>query len=195
MPPARQQMPFQHTHIVTFGLKIVDQDLNTHIVTSVHCQFCLFHSREECRLKQVRKRQKTTTIKTWSGSFHSDLYQHHHREQHSYIWETYQILSHDEKVAFFQNKTPFNATLPHLFDHESGSNRPLVFTIDASIVDIIIRKMYFRPAEEHSNLSTGQARAMKLCIENIVLSNYEITITNQMQFQLCVSQISQGNSF
>ena len=64
-----------------------------------------------------------------------------------------------------------------------------------SIVDIIIRKMYFRPAEEHSNLSTGQARTMKLFTENIVLGNYEITITNQMQFQLCVGQISQGNSF
>ena len=36
---------------------------------------------------------------------------------------------------------------------------------------------------------------MKLFAENIVLGNYEITITNQMQFQLCVGQISQGNSF
>ena len=195
MPPAKQQTPFQQTHIVMFGLKIMDRDLNTHIVMSIRCQFCIFHGREEYHLEQVRKRQKTTIIKTWSGSFRSDLYQHHHREQYSSIWKMYQILSHDEKVLFFKNKTSFNATLPRLFDHESSANRPLIFTIDASIVDIIIREMYFRPAEEYNNLNAGQARAMKLFTENIILDNYEITITNQMQFQLYVGQISQGNSF
>ena len=51
MLSARQQTPFQQTHIIAFELKIVDRDLNTHIVTFIHYQFYIFHNHKKYHLK------------------------------------------------------------------------------------------------------------------------------------------------
>ena len=189
MPPGKQRTPFRQSHVIEFGLKITERDLINQAVLSVRCQFCIFHDREELHPEKIRKRQKTTTVKSWQGNFRPDLYQKHHVQQHCRTWAMYQLLSYDEKVDFFESKTPFNATIPHLFDNKELN---LVYSINVSIVDIIIREMFFNSEEDGG---TAQTRALKLFSENVIDGNYDVVITNQMQFRLCIGQIAQGNSF
>ena len=62
MPPARQQTPFQQTHIVTFGLKIVDRDLNTHIVTlfvANSASFTVVRSAVSNKFVNVKRQQQS----------------------------------------------------------------------------------------------------------------------------------------
>src|SRR6266496_3795054 len=135
MPPGKQQTPFRQSHVIEFGLKIMEQDLINQAILSVHCQFCIFHDHEELHPEKIHKHQKTMTVKSWQGNFRPDLYQKHHVQQHCHTWAMYQLLLYDEKVDFFKSKTPFNMMIPHLFDNTEPN---LVYSIDASIVDIII---------------------------------------------------------
>ena len=74
MPPAKHHMPFNKAHITEFGLKIMERDPNTKAIVSVHCQFCVFNSREELHPEKVRKRVKTDTIMSWQAIFRTDYY-------------------------------------------------------------------------------------------------------------------------
>ena len=122
MPPAKHHMPFNKTHITEFGLKIMERDPNTKAVVSVRCQFCVFNGREELHPEKVRKRAKMDTIMSWQGTFRTDYYQKHLNSQHCTVWATYQLLSYDQKNAFFVDVKPFKETLPHHFD--SGYTEP-----------------------------------------------------------------------
>lgn len=78
MPPAKQSKHFNPAHAKEFGLMIIEKDLITGVVLSVHCQFYIYFDREERNPELLRKRAKTTSIMHWSGGFHSDLYRKHH---------------------------------------------------------------------------------------------------------------------
>ena len=64
MPPGKQRTSFQQSHIIEFGLKIMKQDLINQIILFIHCQFCIFHDREELHSEKIRKRQKIMTVKS-----------------------------------------------------------------------------------------------------------------------------------
>ena len=191
MPPAKHHMPFNIAHITEFGLKIMERDPNTKAVVSVRCQFCVFNGREELHPEKVRKRVKTDTIMSWQGTFRTDYYQKHLNSQHCTVWATYQLLSYDQKNAFFIDVKPFKETLPHHFD-SSYTEPSLIFTIESPIIDIIISQMFFNPTEQDT---PGQVRALKLFKRMSDVDMYEVAIKNRKQFQLCIGQISRGNSF
>ena len=109
----------------------------------------------------------------WTNNFRADLYQKHFKSEHPSAWATYQILSEDEKLAFFDNKkVPFNNTmLPHI---NTGLNiMPLIFLINPLIVDILIGDIFFHPDDYGE---TTQKTALKLFIRKE--NHYEVEISN-----------------
>src|SRR5579862_132902 len=126
----------------------------------------------------------------WTNNFRADLYQKHLKFEHSSAWATYQILSEDEKLAFFDiKKVPFNNTmLPHI--NTSLNIMPLIFLINLLIIDVLIGNMFFYP-DDHGK--TTQKTALKLFIRKE--NRYEVKISNSTQFHLIVAYIARGISF
>ena len=73
---------FIHEYIVKYGLKITQHSPKTMEVISVRCEFCVYFGPKEDSDK-VRKRAKKDTKMTWTNNFRADLYQHHHKGEHS----------------------------------------------------------------------------------------------------------------
>ncbi len=192
MPPAKHHMPFNKAHITEFGLKIMEHDPNTKAIVSVHCQFCIFNSHEELHPEKVHKHAKMDTIMSWQGTFRTNYYQKHLNSQHCTVWATYQLLSYDQKNTFFIDIKLFKEMLPHHFD--SRYMEPsLIFTIESLIIDVIISQMFFNPTEQDA---PGQVWVLKLFKQmSLDADMYKVAIKNGRQFQLCIGQISQGNSF
>ena len=69
---------------------------------------------------------------------------------------------------------------------------PLVFKIDAPIVDTIIGNLFFHP-DDHEGLS--QVKVLKLFKSNTNFNEYTITLTNLLQFELAIDQITISLSF
>src|SRR5204862_6934115 len=93
---------------------------------------------------------------------------------------------------FFIDIKLFKETLPHHFD-SCYMEPSLIFTIESPIIDVIISQMFFNPTEQDV---PGQVWALKLFKQTSSDADmYKVGIKNRRQFQLCISQISQGNSF
>ena len=184
------QMPqdFQMPHLIAFGLEITERYPNTHEVTSVRCKFCTFSGREE-KLGQKRQRRQTTVIMLWKPPYHAEKYRNHYESQHAEAWITYQALTFEEKQIYFNQKEHHKNTLLHSF---GLLQTPLVFKIDASIVDTIIGNLFFHP-DGHGGLS--QVNVLKLFKPNTNSNRYTITLTNLLQFRLAIDQIAIGLSF
>src|SRR5208282_342383 len=189
MPSANHRTLFNTDHAIDFGLKIMQRNPDTKAVVSVCCQFCVFKGHEDSHPEKERKWKQMTTIMSWQGNFRTDHSRRHLTKQHCQAWKEYQLLSFDEKNYFFKDLKLFNETRPN-FNNVTAP--PLLFTIKSPIIDIIIGQMFFNPVSEHSE--TARTRALKLFKQKSA-DFYEITINNQMQFQLCIGQISRGNSF
>src|SRR5437762_6047889 len=161
---------------------------NTSQVISVRCQFCIYFGPETDPAKP-RQRAARTTKMTWTRCFQSDFYTKHLKTQHPSIWAIYQACSYVEKAQFFDSKIPLENTLvPHI---NSGSNAtPLKFNIHLSIVDTLIRDMFFHPDDQGG---VTQKTALKLF--NRVENHYEVVISNPVQFELVVAYIAKGISF
>ena len=176
---------FLTEHATKYGLKIIERSPNTGDVVSVRCQFCIYYGAEDSG--KPRQRAKKDTKMTWTNSFRTDLYQKHHRHEHPNTWIMYQASSYDEKIKFFETKTPVGNTI---LRHVNQTGNPLRFDINASIVDTLIGDMFFHP-DDHGEVT--QKTALNLFQRKE--SNYEVTISNPMQFQLIVSKIAKGVSF
>jgi hypothetical protein len=177
---------FLMEHVVKFGLKVMERCPNTGEVVSVRCQFCIYFGPEEDPAKP-RQHAKNRTKKSWVNNWRSELYRKHHLSEHHSTWQTYDASSYQEKLVFFDNKIAFKNTILHHINH---SNAHLQFDINASIVDTLIGDMFFRP-DDHGEVT--QQSALKLFHKKG--DDYQVIISNPMQFQLAISHIARGSSF
>jgi hypothetical protein len=174
-------------HVVKYGLKVMERGKDTGDVVSVRCQFCIYFGPEEYPAK-ARGHAKNQTKKTWTNNWRADLYRKHHVSEHHSTWQRYDASSHPEKLIFFDNKVAFKNTMLH---HINQSNTQLQFNINAAIIDTIIGEMFFHP-DDYGGVT--QKSALKL-FQKQANSDYQVVISNPMQFQLAVAHIARGSSF
>ena len=177
---------FLSEHASMYGLKIMERCPDTGKVVSVRCQFCIYFGPEIDPEKPCQRAKKTTKM-AWTNSWRVDMYQKHHKSEHSSIWERYQACSYDEKVKFFESKVPFqNTMLPHV----NQNGMPLQININASIIDTLIGDMFFHP-NDHGGVT------QKMALKSFIRKGdyYQVTVMNPMQFQLVVYYIAKGVSF
>ena len=151
--------PFQKKYLLEYGLRVSDTDMITALTISVRCQFCVYYGREQS-VGQKRQREPTTTVKYWTSPFRAENYKKHHDSQHPTRWKQYQSLNSEEKQAHFSNKLQFTDTL---HSHFGQKVTPLLFHINAAIIDIIIDDMFFH-SDDHDGLS--HVNALKLFQRN-----------------------------
>jgi hypothetical protein len=145
MPPNKGSRPFlfQDKFTVEFGLRITARRARTSLIESVVCRFCEFWSREadEVEPQDGRKRKRTTEYKHWTNTFRSDNIRKHMVEQHSKRWAEYQAMRNnheftEENLKLFFKQSTVDASLER---RSTVIVRRKVFTIDASIVDGIVK--------------------------------------------------------
>jgi hypothetical protein len=73
------------------------------MITTVQCLFCV-HIRSEKHEGPDVKRQHTKNTQLFQFPFRLEAYKNHHEFQHHENWTSYQLLSHQEKAAFFKKK-------------------------------------------------------------------------------------------
>ena len=105
--------------------------------------------------------------------FRPELNRSHHAAQHTATWHDYMRLSKENKQAFFERyrSVSVDSFMPKVKDG-------LVFRISKSIIENLIGGVYamklFQPQEEGS---------------------HEVTISNELRFNVAVDFISIGMSF
>ena len=182
--------PFQATHSVQYGLKIVERHPQKQDITGIRCQFYLHFGRENKVVQQKPSRSKhqlMAKIKDWAAPFHPEYYSNHHKAQHSTRWQVYQSLSHDQKQSYFDDHIPYKDTI---FNHFGQQDSHLVFNIDKHIVETIIRDMFFHPDEQENSI---RLNSLKLFDPND--HDYTVTVKNLTQFHLVIGYLSSGLSF
>src|SRR5216117_658047 len=140
---------FQEAHALEYALTITERQLDPpKAVLSVRCLFCVYIGRE-VKPNETRQRQQTTHEKDFKWpSFRTELYKKHHNGQHPEAWHQYQALSFRQKLSFFDAfKERFANTIPATF---GPRQTPIIFDIDAPIVDTIIGDMFFHPDDRDS---------------------------------------------
>jgi hypothetical protein len=185
------QTPFREKHAVEYGLVPV-QRLPDGTITTVQCLFCVHIGREKREGPGV-KRQRTNNTQLFQFPFRPECYKSHLQSQHTDDWEKYQILSHQDKEAYFNKKEAYGI---HAFlDRDKDS---LLFVISQpAIVDKVVGDMFFHPTEDEEDDDSepiSKANAMKLfkLQEN---GSYLVMIKTSLRFNLAIEHVSVGLSF
>ena len=144
---SKRQTPFQLSHQLEYGLKMVEKAPSSSEIVSVSCRFCISFGREE---KIGSKRKATTNVMYFKKPFRSDSYRRHMETQHPERWKQYTSCNNESKAKFFENHcpVPFKETIP---SHFPGRQVPIVHTVGKDIVDVIVGDMMFDPEEEDSS--------------------------------------------
>lgn len=202
MPAKKRSTPFQKSHALQFGVRVVQRkstsSSGTEIgtVLSAECLFCVFFGREA---KVGAKRARTKNTKYFKAPFRADIYRQHLTNQHPERWQQYQAADDAGKKAFFEELVPVKKTLHQYFGTEQIK---MIFLINAPIVDVIIGDMLWDPEDVE-----GQTHAnMMACFEDVAdesealeggqgLDRYRVVIKNRLQFFLGIDYLSAGLSF
>jgi hypothetical protein len=126
----------------------------------VQCLFCVHIEREKHEGPSV-KRQHTKNTQLFQFPFQPEAYKNHHESQHHKDWTSYQLLSHQEKAAFFKKKEV--SGIHNFLDKDKDS---LQFIISRpTIVDDVVGDLFFHPEEDEEDYAFEpimKANAMKL---------------------------------
>lgn len=127
-----------------YGLEAVSRDPKTGDVAGIRCRFCVAFGRDP---KVGQKRKPATTVHSWLAPFRYDNIENHLRSQHAVRWAQYSALKTDEEQdAFFASVAePVKNTLHAHFVSESQSEREMVFTFNAEVVDRLIGELLYTP--------------------------------------------------
>jgi len=190
---------FQVKHQVEYGLEVTQRSTaQSANVLSVRCRFCVAFGRED---RVGSKRQKTTNVKFFNHPFLPHHYRQHLSSQHSECWETYQTLTKAEKAEYFDNRTPFSATLSA---HFVNDKKELVFAINKPIVDVIIGEMLLidEIVETNDGATTTNFRSRSLDyfkkpVETMGIDStfYGVTVKLPTQFEVSYKYVAEGLSF
>jgi hypothetical protein len=90
---------FQERHVLEFGLQIQHRNVAGD-VDSVRCDFCQYFGRET---KPGCKRNRMTSVHSWTPSYRRENYISHHKSQHPEKWADYKafVRTAAEKATFF----------------------------------------------------------------------------------------------
>lgn len=146
----------------------------------------VFYFGKEEKAQNPRKRAKTDNKMSWTNNWRVDLFKSHHLSSHPLIWEEYNTSTEAQKLTFFDDKIAFKDTLTHF---KIPIGRLQHFAIKAPIVDILIGEMFFHPEDVGGATQPTALKSFKL---RPVVGDYQVTITNSMQFELAVTHIADG---
>ncbi len=137
---------FQPNHSLDFAVERID----TSSGSTTRCLFCVHEGREVVSVGagSSRKRKRTNKIKYFSALFQPHKYRSHHEWQHAASWEEYQKLSKEDKAKYFDGKKKLTETLHAFIDLSKDS---VMYTINASIVEVIIGELFFRKGDDADN--------------------------------------------
>jgi len=186
-----QQTPFQDKHTMEYGLQPVQQSVGG-MITTVQCLFCVHIGREKHEGPDV-KRQHTKNTQLFQFSFQPEAYKNHHESQHHEDWTNYQLLSHQERLAFFKKKEVSGI---HSFFDKDKDNLHFIIS-KPTIVDDVVGDLFFHPEENEEDDAfepITKANAMKL-FKPQEDESYLVTIKNSLRFDLAIQHISVGLSF
>jgi hypothetical protein len=164
---ARSLYKFQRAHEAKFGLRVCERDSANCAVKSVVCRFCVVFGREE----KIGTNRKATGRSKYFETFRTDHYIHHLTQQHPQKWSEYSKLDGpQEQEAFFNAvDVPFANTIDAHYD-VSGNLR---FSINKSIVEVIIGDMLFNPDD-----TEGVTRARALSLFKLVESDQDDNVAD-----------------
>lgn len=150
---------FQVKHGVEFGLQPVQRSVQG-TITTVQCLFCVHIGREKRDGADV-KRQRTKNTQLFQFPFRLEAYKNHLESQHSEDWNSYQLLSYQEKVSFFKTRD-----ISGIHRYLDTDKYTLQFVISQSpIVDVVVGNLFFHPEEDEEDdvfQPITKANAMKL---------------------------------
>jgi hypothetical protein len=92
--------PFQHNHLLEFGLEITQSEHNS-VVTCVVCLFCKRLGRSGATEDDGCERNRTNNTKYWNPPFRKENFVGHLTSQHPDDFAEYKALSNQEKKKFF----------------------------------------------------------------------------------------------
>ncbi len=171
-----RQTPFQDKHAMEYGFQPMQRSVGG-VITTVQCLFCVHIGRKKHESPGV-KHQRTKNTQLFQFPFQPEAYKNHHESQHHEDWTSYQLLSHQEKAAFFKKKEV--SGIHNFLDKDKDS---LQFIISRPmIVDDVVGDLFFHPEEnEKDNASEPitKANAMKL-FKPQEDGSYLVTIKNSL---------------
>ena len=194
LPPAQKPTArttkFQMQHIIEFGFQVIQCNIHTKEVCSVHCQFCNYIGKESA-IGEKHKCLQTEIVKDWKAPFRTTNYRLHHEGQHQGTWAAYQKLSYEAKSIYFDNMIKHKDTINSHFGVSKRTHT--VYSINACIVDKIIGNIFFHPDDQNG---VTHRNVMQLFHPDPEAEDiYLVTIKYPMQFHLIVSWLACGISF
>lgn len=185
------------------------RDENKGVVQAVVRRFCECWGREvaDDEVADGRKQKRTTNNKHLKDVFHSDNIRKHMQEQQPKKFEEYEALrklasSTPEVLKGFFEQSPIDA----FFEKRSTVvGRKSIFTIDKSIVDVIILELLMpaAPRDDDGGKELRGDRGMDVSEPQYVIEDdgskvvscYNVTIVNPLQFDYVVSLLAAGLLF
>jgi hypothetical protein len=142
-----------------YDLQPVQRSLGS-MITIVQSFFCV-HIRHEKHEGPGVKRQHNKNMQLFQFPFGPKAYKNHHESQHHEDWTRYQLLLHQEKVAFFKKKEVFS--IHSFLDKDKDS---LQFVISRpTIVNDVVGDLFFHSEEDEEDYASKlitKANSMKL---------------------------------
>ena len=125
-------------HETQQGLRVSQRYECTRHIATLSCQFYKLFGQKE---KPGRKRKSYQFFKTWvSGKFNTNLYVHHHQNEHQYKWVKYQQIPIVQKQQLLKGFVPFLNTMAWYFDRESHIQ---YCGFDQNLINFIIKYLLF----------------------------------------------------
>lgn len=172
--------PFQPKHELLYGIKPCDHGAGG-VVLGARCRFCLAFGREN---------KQSQSCWMFKSPFRPQNYRAHLSKQHPEKWALYQTLSDSEKRTFFDVPTKAAELIPFYLESQSDE---LHFSIEKSIVEVIIGRILWNPEDVDSNVTRSNALAVFRFNESTGL--YDVCVKQVKQYQLATRLVGRGLSF
>jgi hypothetical protein len=209
MPPKKVNTPFQDLHKLAWGVELISTSGDGSV--TVRCMFCEYVGRDAAEIGPTtnRKRKARSGSHYYTAPFTLAKYKSH-LGQHKAAWAEYKAASIEDKKAFFDGRLKVSNTLHRYMDLSTDK---LTFSVKSTIVDVIIREMFFRTdpviddhdedgddegaaAKKASKIAKMKVNTMKLFVRSDDdPDRYTITIKNIMRFELAMDLVGIGMSF
>ncbi|OQR83235.1 hypothetical protein ACHHYP_14942 [Achlya hypogyna] len=143
------------------------------------------------------------------GEITAALYKSH-LGQHKAAWAEYKAAPNEDKKTFFDGRLQVSNTLHQYMDLSTDK---LTYSVKSTIVDVIIREMFFRTdpvidnhdesVDDEGAAAKKAAKIAKMKVNSMKLfvrsdddpDRYKITIKNVMHFELAIDHVGIGMSF
>lgn len=158
MPSSARSSSYVKENDIKFGISVASRVMHTGVVNGLRCRFCVAFGRE-AKVGSKRKASSPGSGQSWTVPFRYDNIENHVRTQHPLKWAEYEKAKmiwkytsrYDECNKFFSHTNSIAASARSHFqspDRPGQGRQQLVFTIDKSIVEVIIGEMMYASTDE-----------------------------------------------